>query len=619
MNLQDQLYEENLKLLKNFSLIRGKNITISQTSNKIDNEIDVPLLSQNKTHEELEENYNRCYISDKESCVLIPIQTSKKDLVENENISSPVIRNNNDQISINTCASIKEGFKYDTAIIAVQKDVNEYEKAIIVDNKRCVIDGVDYIIPRCQLELNGEIGLTCKVQEGTVIANDGLNLDLYQDKLNRTVNQALNVYLEPEFPEGMCRNFTGYESGSNINQENYYDHTQAVQYYLQEKGKIRVEDTYLNIKNKDGWFSQPSYQVCNNRTCVITNELRCNESFKLSNGCNIAETYTEDYNKCLRCTTENRCIPIIDENGNFCSSYLTAEGRRYTKFTFNNYIRVEKKDIADWKSTIDNYDKIIKYRSLYNIGFIYVIPFDSYTQITGDAVKQTFRIPFQFNPIINESAYTAKYNAISILSRIGDLQAYTGSSLSTLELTARFEVMNKCHEPTNPGNWMDFATINNIRMIENQLRSLVLPYTNDIGDGGDTTNSYYVRPPMLKIVLGDMFTHPTQYAGQLVQDGITNVLPTAFGSEMTTSINDTIFKSNFKTYVASSVSIKKDLMEDKIIISNKCQLLNTAGFTASISLLEVSQNYSDSGISDFNSYYNIMKERYQKDTGVLNG
>jgi len=298
-------------------------------------------------------------------------------------------------------------------------------------------------------------------------------------------------------------------------------------------------------------------------------------------------------------------------NKNVCNrGFVFVNGKNSkAQSIINNESCYGYKNIDGWKTDINEYDQNTKYPNIYQIGFIYVIPYDSFS---AQSNSKRFRIPFQYNPEINEGGYQANYQAISILSRMGDLQTYTGTKLSTVEITSNYEILTKKEFNdssiySKDSNWNAYATDQNIRRIENLYRSLVMPYTNEFNVSQDTNNNantcytkYYVRPPMIKIVLGDIFTHPTSSDFTNFESGNSWA-----GMDRNSISTISILNKNFKTYVASSVSIKKSLQDNKITFDNNKNLLNTASFQVSLSLLEVSQEYNDAPLSDFNAYYNM--------------
>ena len=147
---------------------------------------------------------------------------------------------------------------------------------------------------------------------------------------------------------------------------------------------------------------------------------------------------------------------------------------------------------------------------LKSIGCIYVKPFYSSNDFNQ------FTIPFEFKPEISEGATTAKYAAENLLNRLGSMQVYSGTELSTLTLTTTYIALAPdYYENENIGSqfgvnaWEYFWTNRKLEEIELQLRSLVFPSVSE----GD----YLVKPPIVQIkmagekdieTVGDLYKYP---------------------------------------------------------------------------------------------------------------
>lgn len=393
-----------------------------------------------------------------------------------------------------------------------------------------------------------------------------------------TVYSLLNQYYEPDFYKINSRKpdttDTTFESlGVKSNLDLKEDQGRAIVPYVGydfDRVPDAIYNNRVNVEFKDGPFSF----LLGKTAKVKIDDRYTQKDTPKENGTNIVE----------------------DEGGGAFIFYNNKANPEQSR----------KKYVTEWKQENEEFANN-KFGDKYSVGFIYVLPIDSLDSSTG---REKIAIPFQFNPEISEGSYQARYNAITILSRIGELQSYTGSNLSSLEISSRYEVLAREGSTENSSSYMSMYTPSYIRKIENLYRSLVLPYRGEI-DGVST----YVRPPMIKVVLGDMFTHPVEtdlkYDGGIPElEGKRKKITSVGGLTDSYSLDDGIFKQKFRTYVATSVTIRKNLQEDKIIIMNN-QLLNTAGFTVSLSLLEVNQNYGNNEMSDFETYY---KEAIKTDT-----
>ncbi len=423
---------------------------------------------------------------------------------------------------------------------------------------------------------------------------EGATVSLAFDQLMKnSVNQILNAFPDPEFSKKDKRNpkldnqtYSKYFPSKKLSEEEENKLVPYVAYDLnykdyegEKQNGILVKKIEVELEDKQGFLGQ-----------LTGADLK-----------NVAQPSSDYYDPDNYVPKKNN---VLEENGVF-KNITINKGSAFEKENENGFVFKNTKYTrkSDWKTNIESF-RMNKYGDIWSIGFIYAIPFDSFDNTSDIETRKRFRIPFQYNPEISESSYQAKYSAISILSRIGELQAYTGSSLSTLEITSRYDVLTNQtslygDKKYNTSSWDNYATLINIRRLENLYRSLVFPYANEINISEENKQSYYVRPPMLKVVLGDIFTHPIETNLSFGENGkITSIS----NISNTTEITDDIYKGKFKTYVATSVNIKKNLQEDKIVMMNG-QLSNTASFVVSLSLLEVSQNYSDNSISDFETYY----------------
>ena len=210
-----------------------------------------------------------------------------------------------------------------------------------------------------------------------------------------------------------------------------------------------------------------------------------------------------------------------------------------------------------------------------------------------------FYIPFQFNPNISEAGAEAQYESTNVLSRIGEIFSFTNVSSLTITLETEYIATSDREDnevATDGNNWMNFYTLEKLQAIEKAYRSLVLPHypETNIEEG-----YIYVKPPLLRVIMGgsnDDFGDSGPYA---------NIL-TYGRNSMTTNIAEssgTLFASNtrLKNFIATNVTIKKDLNENPIVLDNKGRILDAMRFSVSLNLTEVSANYLDS-LPDFKRY-----------------
>jgi len=237
----------------------------------------------------------------------------------------------------------------------------------------------------------------------------------------------------------------------------------------------------------------------------------------------------------------------------------------------------------------------------WQLGAIYVIP------VTAEQYKNSlprFYIPFEFNPDISENSIDARYQETQILSRIGNLQSFTGTNSLSVSLTCKYFAVWKDGTSGDSGgqNWMSEFTLEKIQAIEMGFRSLVYPH---FPDAQEINQGYkYVKPPLIKVILGNYTDSVAPYANLLTYQGDTVV-----DGRLNSSVN--YGGKILRSFIATSVSIKKDLMETPIYLDEHKSdsgvtsrtIRDTFGFEASLNLIEVTPNYIDA-MPDFRNYFN---------------
>lgn len=243
-----------------------------------------------------------------------------------------------------------------------------------------------------------------------------------------------------------------------------------------------------------------------------------------------------------------------------------------------------------------------------DIGNVYVYPIGAMgvdTSKDNDRVRP-LKIPIQFNPNIVEGAHSASYQASQILNRAEDLQTYINSNSPTVSFSTRYIALTKKLDvfeeanasSLNDGNYKFFSDKDNlgdvtlhgwtskydleyIQEIEYAYRSLVYGSQRDISDIENPWINYS-KPPLIKIIVGDKKS--------------SNILTQAreIGGVDASSLSNKSFNNNkrFKTFVAVSVSIKKDLENTPLQIKDGL-IIDTIGFDVSMELLEVKPTYTD--------------------------
>ena len=256
-------------------------------------------------------------------------------------------------------------------------------------------------------------------------------------------------------------------------------------------------------------------------------------------------------------------------------------------------------------------DKTIKYsdlsrhlnkkEQLANLGSLYIYPANPNTE---GGISAKYTIPFEFNPNISESGIAAKYNATSILSRIGDIQSYIKTDSLNVTITTKYAVLsmnpedvesaknyNKIGNKGGVGSWMETFHLKTIQAIEMAYRSLVFPQTSN-------EQGYYFRPPLIKVVMNN---DNTADGKKVTDDNIPfgNLLTYPYRMEKATKIY-------YRTFIATKVDIKKDMENSPLEISKDGYIIDTHNFEVSLSLTEVDPMYIGilPNFEDYISIYN---------------
>jgi hypothetical protein len=268
---------------------------------------------------------------------------------------------------------------------------------------------------------------------------------------------------------------------------------------------------------------------------------------------------------------------------------------------FSSFKKEENfRNLYNVKETDNQFDSLRASRPG-ELGFLYVRPVT-----VNSSTYPPIKIPFEFNPKITESGLQAKYNAISFLSRIGDIQNFIGVSPLTLSFSTEYEVLADSSAVVGYRDyWVDYFTEEIIEKIEMAYRSLIMP--NFIQENNRVT---YIKPPVIKILFGDY---------EKIKDGDDLVLDYNKGQYEYSYPNDKgrIYEKNLllasqkgigmrfhKMFVATNLTIVKD--EEKRIIYTKNGIHKYSGFSVDMTLVEVTENYMDI-IPDYKVYYESFK------------
>lgn len=285
-----------------------------------------------------------------------------------------------------------------------------------------------------------------------------------------------------------------------------------------------------------------------------------------------------------------------------------------------NNIAVESESIGEETRWYDT-DKNLK-----AIGRIYVTPPDyelnknSNAENSGESDingNKAFSIPLQNNLTFEQISRAATWNAIQFFGRIGDVQQYSKTgNLEAINITTKYFVESE------DGN--DTFTMAKLQDIEMMYRSLVLPASDSakyLYQEDTDANSYYyfTRPPLLNIVLGNPGSQTneigTNYGrSEMISNGknpyfnlftdIYTVPKTNIDEEGENNFENSIY---YKNFVATNVTIDKNLNDYNYYVRDK-KYFDTTGFTVTLTLLEIDENYLGS-LPSFNNYNYTLRSR----------
>jgi hypothetical protein len=233
------------------------------------------------------------------------------------------------------------------------------------------------------------------------------------------------------------------------------------------------------------------------------------------------------------------------------------------------------------------------YRGLNLIGCVYVWPVDP-------NAGSPARIPFEFNPKIDEGDMAARYQAQSILSRIGDLQSYTSTASLNVQLSTVYYALAEYDGDNSPQlDYLSYFNLQQLQYIELAYRSLVLPFFTQ---NEDITNGYrYMRPPIVKVIMGNYQHAEDDDSSAEPYSNLLRYPDNVIGPSRFANISGIRFR-NFRTFICTSVKIDKNFENFNIYHDNTYGIKDTHGYEVSMNLTEVSPSYIDS-LPSFADFY----------------
>ena len=257
-------------------------------------------------------------------------------------------------------------------------------------------------------------------------------------------------------------------------------------------------------------------------------------------------------------------------------------------------------------------EKILDYDSRLSkdiLGGLYVEPYyNSYDSSSDDSIIQgsleQFLIPFQFNPVINDGGYEAKYQTEELMGRLLQVRSYVGTNSNTVTIETKYLITtDKSYlsgdDRYSSNNWMNYWDSQRLYEIENQYRKLVLPFIK-------SDQGIFVRPPIVRIQLGynneknNLMNVSTLFNYHDTTDcfEVTNTLDGATSEKRYIVTNlqiNPIDQNGFDYYIDYSPKSNND--------GKYGYLSYRRGFTVSLTLAETTKNFLDT----VPNYYNYSK------------
>ena len=253
------------------------------------------------------------------------------------------------------------------------------------------------------------------------------------------------------------------------------------------------------------------------------------------------------------------------------------------------------------------YDDVVKKLNIKgqasNLGAMHVYPANPNDE---GGILSKYEIPFEFNPKISEGGRGAKFEATSLLSRVGDIQSYIKTDSTSIQLTTRYQVLsvepktkdeikkagaNLIGDHQGVGTWMESFHLRNVQSIEMAYRGLVFPQIAN--DGGS-----YFRPPLIKIVFGN--SNKVKSGEEVGVTPFNNLLTYPYHFDGSTKIYH-------KSFIVTKVDIKKDWDNTPVILNEDNDgILDLQAFDVSLDLMEVDPMYIGV-LPSFEDYYSIVK------------
>ena len=309
---------------------------------------------------------------------------------------------------------------------------------------------------------------------------------------------------------------------------------------------------------------------------------------------------------------DKKIQPEADEN--FLSKkYLANRDDKDFNFSYNRKSGI--KNLATESAGEENrwYD-----RENSPLGHIYIIPPDyelNESSKNGSSTissgNKAFSIPLQNNLTFEQLSRAATWTSIPFFGRIGDVQQYSKTNnLDMINITTKYFV-------ETDGSDQSYFTMAKLQDIEMMYKSLVLPASESTkylyGDATNGNNYYYfTRPPLLNVVIGNPGSKKNEI-GVNFQRALSENKPyfnlftdiyTIPNTDEESGYNNEIY---YKNFVATNVTIDKNLNDYNYYVEDT-KYYDMTGFTVTLALLEIDENYLGS-LPSFNNYNYTLQSR----------
>ena len=324
---------------------------------------------------------------------------------------------------------------------------------------------------------------------------------------------------------------------------------------------------------------------------------------KISNGINVASSWIDGSKISGLVSKKAETIEDIfdiKKGGSYIISPQRAKHESHLQYnktnaSLSNIVNAAAEKILDYDSRL----------SKDVLGGLYVEPYyNSYDSSSDDSIIQgsleQFLIPFQFNPVINDGGYEAKYQTEELMGRLLQVRSYVGTNSNTVTIETKYLITTdsdlSVDDRYSSNNWMNYWDSKKLYEIERQYRKLVLPFIK-------SDQGVFVRPPIVRIQLGynneknNLMNVSTLFNYHDITDcfEVTNTLDGATSEKRYIVTNlqiNPIDQNGFDYYIDYSPES-----------NNKGYLSYRRGFTVSLTLAETTKNFLDT----VPNYYNYSK------------